>query len=253
MSTFQYTKQPKPEGYRTGQRTGGDALARKKPLHGVAKPEPAAVVGHRKTGRVVVKKEATEAAVKEEAAETVVKEEEAAAPVEGAGFCRGSRDSASIGNPVKRERRRVGGGRGPGTSSSPQAMKRKEKNGKNSARKADRKVKVKAEGKRGGGENISPKKIAPRLAEKAALILNVMDALYPDPPIPINHMVRGERCDERGSRLFVCTAEAGRAAGLFLYALTRGGRFFLVVVFLFRGPPIQLVFCFSKCLGRGGI
>lgn len=192
MSTFQYSKQPKPEGHRTGQHTGGHALARKKPPHGVAKPEPAAVVGHRKTGRVVVKEEATEVAVKEEAAETVVKEE-ATAPVEGAGFARGSRDSAPMGNPVKRERRRVGGARGPGTSSSPQTMAREKKVGKKSPRKADRKVKVKAEEKRGGGENISRKKIPPRLAEKAALILNVMDTLYPDPPIPINHVVRGER------------------------------------------------------------
>ena len=174
---------------------GGDALVQKKASHGVAKPEPAAVVRHRKTGRVLVKEEASEAVVKEEAAATVVKKE-STAPVEPAGFALCSQDDASTGNNVKRERRRAGGARGLGTSS-PQTMERDKKIGKKSPREADRKVKVKPEKKRRGGENISPKKISPRLAEKAALIINVMDALYPDPPIPINHVVRGERRDDR--------------------------------------------------------
>ncbi|CAN0361637.1 unnamed protein product, partial [Laminaria digitata] len=61
---------------------------------------------------------------------------------------------------------------------------------KKSPKKADGKVKVKAEAekKQRGRENSSQRKIPPRLAEKAALILSVMDALYPDPPIPINHL-----------------------------------------------------------------
>lgn len=37
------------------------------------------------------------------------------------------------------------------------------------------------------------KPVPPRLAEKAALIAQVMDKLYPDPPIPINHLVRSEK------------------------------------------------------------
>lgn len=36
----------------------------------------------------------------------------------------------------------------------------------------------------------SVRKIPKRMAEKAALIVQVMDTLYPDPPIPLNHTVR---------------------------------------------------------------
>lgn len=54
--------------------------------------------------------------------------------------------------------------------------------------------KVKA-GARGGGGAVREKPVPPRLAEKAALILQVMDKLYPDPPIPINHLVSRERVD----------------------------------------------------------
>lgn len=31
--------------------------------------------------------------------------------------------------------------------------------------------------------------VPPKLAEKVALIIQVMDKLYPNPPIPINHLV----------------------------------------------------------------
>lgn len=36
----------------------------------------------------------------------------------------------------------------------------------------------------------SVRKIPKRMVEKAALIVQVMDTLYPDPPIPLNHTVR---------------------------------------------------------------
>lgn len=39
------------------------------------------------------------------------------------------------------------------------------------------------------GEHGSDRQIPQRLAEKAKLIIQVMDALYPEPPIPINHVV----------------------------------------------------------------
>ncbi|CAM9695279.1 unnamed protein product [Ectocarpus sp. 4 AP-2014] len=47
-------------------------------------------------------------------------------------------------------------------------------------------TKTKAEIKK--GEEVRERAIPPRLAEKAALILQIMDRLYPDPPIPINHL-----------------------------------------------------------------
>lgn len=58
--------------------------------------------------------------------------------------------------------------------------------------KARRKAKTEAQtGARGPkAEESRDKPVSPRLAEKAALIIQVMDKLYPDPPIPINHMVR---------------------------------------------------------------
>lgn len=229
MTTLQYTNHPRPEEHKTEHAAGDDGLAHtKKTSHGVANPGPAAVVRHRKTGRVMVKQEAAGAVVKEEATAPVakeeptalvVKEEPTAPPVEGAGFARDSQDNASIGNPVKRERRRrVGGTRGP-KPSIPQTVKLEKQIAKKSPKKADGKIKVRAEAekKQRGRENSSQKKIPPRLAEKAALILSVMDALYPDPPIPINHLVRGER---RGveSRPF-CLPQGVRTPGLFVFCM----------------------------------
>lgn len=226
ISAFQYVKQPKLEGHKT-------------PC-GVATPEPSTVARHRTTSRVAVKQEATAAVVKNEATgRAVVKEEaavakqettgrsaikrEAKAPVEeGAGLSRGSQDNASKGNLVKREKRRVGGARVPGPSS-PKTMKREKTAIKKSPIKAERKVKIKAEQKRKGGENYGRKKIPPRLIEKAALIINVMDALYPDPPIPINHVVRG-RASQRERESRVCTRQ-GLVGVCFLCALLRGSRF----------------------------
>lgn len=66
-------------------------------------------------------------------------------------------------------------------------LQRTEKKQKGNEKKAPRKVKVKTQA---GREKLEEKPIPPRLAEKAALIIQVMDKLYPDPPIPINHLVR---------------------------------------------------------------
>eukprot|EP00904_Undaria_pinnatifida_P013322 jgi/Undpi1/911/HiC_scaffold_10.g04375.m1 len=189
MSALQCAKQPKLEGYKMSR--------------GVANPKPSTVARHRKTGGVAVKQEATAAVVQKEATGAVVKKEAAAvrqgttravvkqeakaAQVDGPVCSRGSQDNASKGNVVKRERRRVGDARVQGPSS-PKTIKREKVVVKKSPRKADSKVKVKAEQKGRGGENAGRKKISPRLAEKAALIISVMDALYPDPPIPINHV-----------------------------------------------------------------
>ncbi|CAB1102234.1 unnamed protein product [Ectocarpus sp. CCAP 1310/34] len=51
-------------------------------------------------------------------------------------------------------------------------------------KKARTKAKANIE-KRG---EVRERAIPPRLAEKAALIIQIMDKLYPDPPIPINHL-----------------------------------------------------------------
>lgn len=66
-------------------------------------------------------------------------------------------------------------------------LRQTEKKLKGRGKKSPRKVKVKTQE---GKEKLEEKPILPRLAEKAALIIQVMDKLYPDPPIPINHLVR---------------------------------------------------------------
>lgn len=52
---------------------------------------------------------------------------------------------------------------------------------------------TKAEEEKQKENKVVGRKIPPRLAEKAALIIQVMDILYPNPPIPINHVVSGIR------------------------------------------------------------
>ncbi|CAM9782596.1 unnamed protein product [Ectocarpus fasciculatus] len=54
--------------------------------------------------------------------------------------------------------------------------------------KGKKKPRTKAKAKTEKGEGVRERVIPPRLAEKAALIIQVMDELYPDPPIPINHL-----------------------------------------------------------------
>lgn len=66
-------------------------------------------------------------------------------------------------------------------------LQQTEKKQKGKEKKAPRKVKVKT---KGGKVELEEKPIPSRLAEKAALIIQVMDKLYPEPPIPINHVVR---------------------------------------------------------------
>lgn len=56
--------------------------------------------------------------------------------------------------------------------------------------KGKKKARAKAKAKIEKGEGVREWAIPPRLAEKAALIIQTMDKLYPDPPIPINHLVR---------------------------------------------------------------
>lgn len=55
--------------------------------------------------------------------------------------------------------------------------------------KRKKKARTKAKAKIEKGEGVRERAIPPRLAEKAALIIQIMDKLYPDPPIPINHLV----------------------------------------------------------------
>lgn len=234
-SALQCAKQPKLEGYKMSR--------------GVTNPKPSTVARHRKTGGFAVKQEATAAVVKKEATGAVVKKEAAAvrqgttravvkqeakaAQVDGPVCSRGSQDNASKGNVVKRERRRVGDARVQGPSS-PKTIKREKAVVKKGPRKADSKVKVKAEQKGRGGENAGRKKISPRLAEKAALIISVMDALYPDPPIPINHVVRvsrGERHDQRERGSSNCPAKRNTRTG-FIFVCAH--IICVAVVFLFQ-------------------
>jgi len=56
-------------------------------------------------------------------------------------------------------------------------------------RKASKRAKIEAQGE-GEPQVKEEKLVPPRLAQKAALIAQVMDRLYPNPPIPINHLVR---------------------------------------------------------------
>lgn len=67
-----------------------------------------------------------------------------------------------------------------------------EKKRERKMRKVPKKAKIEAQTGLGGTTVDKPRDtlVSPRLAEKAALILQVMDKLYPDPPIPINHVVR---------------------------------------------------------------
>ncbi|CAM9459197.1 unnamed protein product [Pylaiella littoralis] len=94
-----------------------------------------------------------------------------------------------------------------------QTQKKQEDKGK----KVPRKVKIKTQGV---GEKLEERPIPPRLAEKAALIVQVMDKLYPDPPIPINHV---------DSFTLLC--------GVLLSAQTTDAQVNLVTQELFRAAP----------------
>ena len=100
----------------------------------------------------------------------------------------GKGSAASATRRVKRVEKRVG------------VDKNDVKDGENSSNKRDnsnKRVGQHPKKRKGNGngeaerENSARKAIVPpRVAEKAALIVEVMDALYPDPPIPLNHTVR---------------------------------------------------------------
>eukprot|EP00903_Cladosiphon_okamuranus_P008226 g7919.t1 len=98
--------------------------------------------------------------------------------------------------------------------------RRKKRNGRMGKQKEA--TKVEAEGQ-GGGDGVEEKPVPPRLAEKTALIIQVMDKLYPNPPIPINHL---------DSFTLLC--------GVLLSAQTTDAQVNLVTKELFRVAPNPL-------------